>query len=93
MLAQAHPGVALLQEALAGGAVGEELRLEGLERDGTLLLVVEAEVDDAHAADERPAGDFVAVGDAGARGMELYGHRPCSSNNGYKLLGAAELWR
>jgi hypothetical protein len=72
MLAQAHPGRAFLQEAVAGGAVGQVLRLEGLERDGALLLMVEAQVDDAHAAQEGCAGHFVAAGDAGAGGVEWH---------------------
>jgi hypothetical protein len=61
-----------LQEAVAGGAVGQVFGPEGLERDGALLLVVEAQVDDAHAAQEERAGDFVAARDAGAGGVELH---------------------
>ena len=50
MLAEPHPGVTLLQEALAGRAVGEELGLEGLERDGAVQYRVVCPVDLAHRA-------------------------------------------
>ncbi|MBM4457912.1 MAG: helix-turn-helix domain-containing protein [Chloroflexi bacterium] len=39
----------------------------------TLLLVVVAQVNDAHAAQEGRAGHFVAAGDAGAGGVEVHG--------------------
>ena len=70
--AQIDPGGALAQEAVAGGAVREELWLEGLEGDGAVLLVVEAKVDDAHTAHQGVAGDFVAARDAGSGWIELH---------------------
>jgi hypothetical protein len=76
VLAQAYPGIPLRHAALAGGGVGQVRGLKGLERDRALLLVVEAEVDEADAAKEGPAGDFVTVGDAGAGGVEI--HAYCS---------------
>lgn len=88
MRAQVHPGGALAQEAVARGAVGEVFGLEGLERHGAVLLVVKADVDDAHAAHHRAASDFVTVGNQRAGWVKLHQSASFFDQNGdsHKLL-------